>query len=319
MGRNRNAAPNEKFEDITWEDESVCKFFLVDMCPHELFNNTKVDLGPCQKIHKEDLRKSYQETKDGIRKIESEDEYIRFCQKILSDLSQKIRRSKERLVLSHTEKKTTSGVSPSEQEEIEEKIGILTEKINLLVDKAEMAGCKGDVEEAQGVLKLCDQLKAERAQLKSQLGVGSDYMWGKPMEVCEICGAFLVVGDAKSRTEDHLNGKHHNGFIKLKASLEKILERRRKRREEREKRLSGEAPDERRWRRGGSNSTDDYDDADRHRKSRDRKSHERRRSRSRSRHRRSRSRSRDRRPRHSKSSERSRKSHSRRDDSRDRK
>ena len=46
----------------------------------------------------------------------------------------------------------------------------MTEKINVLVDKAERAGCEGDVEEAQGVLKLCDQFREEREDLKKQIG-----------------------------------------------------------------------------------------------------------------------------------------------------
>jgi hypothetical protein len=33
-------------------------------------------------------------------------------------------------------------VPPDKQEEIEEKINILTDKINVLVDQAEQAGCK---------------------------------------------------------------------------------------------------------------------------------------------------------------------------------
>ncbi|GBO99762.1 Luc7-like protein 3 [Eumeta japonica] len=31
----------------------------------------------------------------------------------------------------------------------------------------------------------------------------------KQMEVCEVCGAFLIVGDAQQRIEDHLMGKQH--------------------------------------------------------------------------------------------------------------
>jgi hypothetical protein len=38
--------------------------------------------------------------------------------------------------------------------------------VNVLLKEAEDAGCAGDVEKAQGLLKLCDQLKEEREQLK---------------------------------------------------------------------------------------------------------------------------------------------------------
>ena len=39
------------------------------------------------------------------------------------------------------------------------------------------------------------------------------------MEVCEICGAFLIVGDAQSRIDDHLMGKQHMGYAKLRNCL----------------------------------------------------------------------------------------------------
>lgn len=35
------------------------------------------------------------------------------------------------------------------------------------------------------------------------------------MEVCEVCGAFLIVGDAQQRIDDHLMGKQHVGLVGL--------------------------------------------------------------------------------------------------------
>lgn len=42
------------------------------------------------------------------------------------------------------------------------------------------------------------------------------------MEVCEVCGAFLIVGDAQSRVDDHLMGKQHMGYAKIKATVEEL-------------------------------------------------------------------------------------------------
>jgi hypothetical protein len=39
------------------------------------------------------------------------------------------------------------------------------------------------------------------------------------MEVCDICGAFLIVGDAQSRIDDHLMGKQHMGYARLRKCL----------------------------------------------------------------------------------------------------
>lgn len=43
---------------------------------------------------------------------------------------------------------------------------MLTEKINKLVEEAEQSGIQGNVEQAQGLMRLCDQLKEERETLR---------------------------------------------------------------------------------------------------------------------------------------------------------
>lgn len=44
----------------------------------------------------------------------------------------------------------------------------------------------------------------------------------KQMEVCEVCGAFLIVGDAQSRVDDHLMGKQHMGYAKIKSVIAEL-------------------------------------------------------------------------------------------------
>lgn len=39
---------------------------------------------------------------------------------------------------------------------------------------------------------------------------------GKAMQVCEVCGALLVVGDAQQRVDEHLLGKQHMGYAKVR-------------------------------------------------------------------------------------------------------
>lgn len=43
------------------------------------------------------------------------------------------------------------------------------------------------------------------------------------MEVCDVCGAFLIVGDAQQRIDDHLMGKQHVGYARLKSALQEIM------------------------------------------------------------------------------------------------
>lgn len=84
-------------------------------------------------------------------------------------------------------------------------------------------------------MTLCDKLKEEKeAIIKSK-----DTHWSvdllaqaqeKQMEVCEVCGAFLIVGDAQQRIDDHLTGKQHLGYSRLRKAVEDMYEKRQKER-----------------------------------------------------------------------------------------
>lgn len=101
-------------------------------------------------------------------------------------------------------------MTPVQAQKNQEQLAMLTEKINKLVEEAEQAGIKGNVEQAQGLMKLCDKLKEEKKDLKEnslwQHTASLAAEQEKQMEVCQVCGAFLIVGDAQQRIDDHLMG-----------------------------------------------------------------------------------------------------------------
>lgn len=206
-----------------------CKFFMVKFCPHDLFVNTRADLGPCIKTHDEEAKKLFQDAKKNHhKKIQYQEDFIRFCSSMINEVEKKIVKGRQRLALSG--KNVLAVTNPQQAEKNQEKINILNERINELEKEAEEAGTDGNVEQAQGLMKLCDQLKEERDALKkaelghlnltAQLAVEQE----KQMEVCEVCGAFLIVGDAQQRIDDHLMGKQHMGYMRLKKALEEIIE-----------------------------------------------------------------------------------------------
>ncbi|KAJ8957399.1 hypothetical protein NQ318_004879 [Aromia moschata] len=228
MGRNRNVAPNEKVKELNWEDPEYCKYFLAKFCPHDLFVNTRADLGACTKVHDEEVRKLFQNAKPTHhRKLQYQEDFLRFCLSMMNEVERKIIKGKQRLALSG--KNDAPAVSPAQSQKNQEQINILNERINDLEAEAEQAGTDGNVEQAQGLMKLCDQLKEERDNLRKQIENGH---WNataelaaaqeKQMEVCEVCGAFLIVGDAQQRIEDHLMGKQHMGFSRLKSAVDEV-------------------------------------------------------------------------------------------------
>uniref|UniRef100_A0A8C5VBU3 Uncharacterized protein n=1 Tax=Microcebus murinus TaxID=30608 RepID=A0A8C5VBU3_MICMU len=184
MGRDRNLAPDEKRNNVRWDHESVCKYSLCGFCPAELFTNTRSDLGPCEKIHDENLRKQYEKS-SRFMKVGYERDFLRYLQSLLAEVERRIRRG-------HARKN-------------EEKIQVLTDKIDVLLQQIEELGSEGKVEEAQGMMKLVEQSTTSTIE--------SFAAQEKQMEVCEVCGAFLIVGDAQSRVDDHLMGKQHMGLL----------------------------------------------------------------------------------------------------------
>uniref|UniRef100_A0A671S020 Luc7-like protein 3 n=1 Tax=Sinocyclocheilus anshuiensis TaxID=1608454 RepID=A0A671S020_9TELE len=232
MGRDRNLAPDEKRCNVRWDHETVCKYYLCGFCPAELFTNTRSDLGPCEKIHDENLRKMYEKS-SRFMKEGYERDFLRYLQSLLAEVERRIRRGHARLALSQAQQ--NSG-APGPSGKNEEKSQVLTTKIEELVVQIEELGSEGRVEEAQGMMKLVEQLKEEREQLSSTPStIESFAAQEKQMEVCEVCGAFLIVGDAQSRVDDHLMGKQHMGYAKIKATVEELKEKLRRRSEDPEK------------------------------------------------------------------------------------
>ena len=76
MGKNRNIPFSEQKNDEHYYDEDVCKHFLCTICPHELFPNTKYDLGPCPKRH-DDFFKIQFIKKKTLEKFKDEKNYIK--------------------------------------------------------------------------------------------------------------------------------------------------------------------------------------------------------------------------------------------------
>lgn len=196
-----------------------------------------------------------------MRKRHFEDEFLRFSNHMLNEVDRKITKGKQRLLLMNKGENAPVYVS-----KFQEQLNNLNARIKKLIGEAEEAGNRGDVDQAQGLMTLCDQLKEEKETLVQQHDSGAAAGPGgaasvtgsaaaavavpekpekqekapwqdftsteKQMEVCEVCGAFLIVGDAQQRLEDHLTGKQHMGYSRLRKAVDEMYEKRKQEREE---------------------------------------------------------------------------------------
>jgi len=74
MGDQLMSTGNARAPQLSITDPKVCRSYIVGTCPHDLFTNTKQDLGVCPKVHSEALKTEY-EGAEQRQKIEWNFEY----------------------------------------------------------------------------------------------------------------------------------------------------------------------------------------------------------------------------------------------------
>ena len=92
------ASASSRAAQLSITDPKVCRSFLAGTCPHDLFTNTKQDLGPCPKVHSEPLKTEYEAAPESQRqKWGFEYDYMRDLQKYIDECNRRIDVAQRRL------------------------------------------------------------------------------------------------------------------------------------------------------------------------------------------------------------------------------
>ncbi|XP_065871445.1 uncharacterized protein [Euphorbia lathyris] len=275
MGADRNLTDEQRkdYKEITWESKEVCPFYMARFCPHDLFVNTKSDLGPCDRVHDPKLKESFEKSPRHDRYLPRfEFELAQRCEKLVMDLDRRVRRGRERLAQGEE-----PIPPPPLSAEKSEQLSVVEEKIKNLLVQVESLGEAGKVDEAQALMKKVDELNTEKVLIQSQNDKVLMVPQEKKMALCEICGSFLVANDAAERTQSHVVGKQHIGYGMVRDFITEYKEAKEKAREEERLAREKEAEEQRKQREKESERRSGSDDRDRH--------HDRDRERERDRHR----------------------------------
>ncbi|KAH9602352.1 hypothetical protein KSS87_020017 [Heliosperma pusillum] len=268
MGAARNLTDEEKkgYRELKWDDREVCSCFMVRFCPHDLFVNTRSDLGPCPRVHDQKLKESFENSPRHDTYVPRfEAELAQFCEKLVSDLDRKVRRGRERL-----DQEVELPPPPPITPEKAEQLSVLEEKIKILLEQVESLGEVGKVDEAEALMRKVESLNAEKTVLTQPPQTALSMLTQeKKMALCEICGSFLIANDALERAQSHITGKQHIGYgmvrdflSEYKTTVEKAKEEERLAREKEaeERRKQREKETESRSRRSSSNDRDRHRD-----------------------------------------------------------
>ena len=93
-----SGSATSRHAQLSLTDPKVCRSYLVGTCPHDLFTNTKQDLGPCPKIHSEPLKADYESAlAENKAKYGFDYDYMRDMQKYIDDCNRRIDTAQRRL------------------------------------------------------------------------------------------------------------------------------------------------------------------------------------------------------------------------------
>lgn len=91
-------ASSTQAAQVSLSDPKVCRSFVAGTCPHDLFTNTKQDIGPCPLIHSEALKTEYDGLTDREKhKYGFEYDYMRDVQKYVDECNRRIESAQRRL------------------------------------------------------------------------------------------------------------------------------------------------------------------------------------------------------------------------------
>jgi len=132
---------------------------------------------------------------------------------LVDDLDRKIKKGHDRLDV--LDDKAEIALTPENAERVQN----ISNKIQTLLAQIEQFGEDGKVAESQQLMLVVDKLKEEKEQVINSNDTRLMSSTEKRMKVCDVCGAFLVVGDTEKRMQSHLDGKQHQGFALIRRTI----------------------------------------------------------------------------------------------------
>lgn len=177
-------------QDLPYDDPRVCRDYLCGLCPHDLFTNTKADLGPCAKQHPIKAKEDYEKAlTTGKLTSDFEYEHYRSLARFVDDCDKKIRASERRLERTIGFSNTSSALDREREPSInnnntnvdpaiESKMVVvsgdiksLNDTITQLTEEMETLGEQGQVSSALALFPKLEELHGKKQSKETELKV----------------------------------------------------------------------------------------------------------------------------------------------------
>ncbi|KAL9075799.1 MAG: hypothetical protein Q9157_003900 [Trypethelium eluteriae] len=218
MGDTFMSGPDLSAPKLAITDPKLCRSYLVGTCPHDLFTNTKQDIGPCPRTHSEAHKTEYQEASvEQKRQWGFEFDYMNEMKNHIEECNRRIDGMQRRLEKNPEEIRQTNALL--------KQISDLKASIAAWVEEIGIMGYAGHVAVArQEFYKLeCAQaLKVDKERELKNLNDTSGPSGHQKLQVCDVCGAYLSRLDNDRRLADHFYGKMHLGYAQMRKTYDAL-------------------------------------------------------------------------------------------------
>jgi hypothetical protein len=210
------AGSSARSAQLSITDPKVCRSYLVGHCPHDLFTNTKQDLGPCPKVHSEPLKDQYTSATAEERKHWNFDyDYMRDLQKYIDECNRRIDSAQRRLEKTPDEIRQTNLLLKG--------IADLNNSIETGLLEIQVLGEQSEVSRAYEEffrIRQAMQTKGDKERELKALSDTSGPSGHQKLQVCDVCGAYLSRLDNDRRLADHFYGKMHLGYAQMRKTFD---------------------------------------------------------------------------------------------------
>jgi hypothetical protein len=210
------AGASSRSAQLSITDSKVCRSFIVGSCPHDLFTNTKQDLGPCPKVHSEPLKTEYENASSSEKaKWGFEYDYMRDLQKYIDECNRRIDVAQRRLEKTPDEIRQTNALL--------KQISDLSKSIETGLLEIQVLGEQSEVSRAYEEffrIRQAMQTKSDKERELKALSDTSGPSGHQKLQVCDVCGAYLSRLDNDRRLADHFYGKMHLGYAQMRKTYD---------------------------------------------------------------------------------------------------
>ena len=201
---------------VSLTDPKACRSYIAGTCPHDLFTNTKQDLGSCPRVHSEALKAEYENLTSAEKaKYGFDYDYMRDLQKYIEECNRRIDAAQRRLEKTPDEIRQTNALLKN--------ISELNSSITNGLLEVEILGEMGEVARAADEffrVKQALQTKSDKEKELKALSDTSGPSGHQKLQVCDVCGAYLSRLDNDRRLADHFYGKMHLGYAQMRKAYD---------------------------------------------------------------------------------------------------